>query len=539
MKILQRNLYPILLVLFLVWMAIGVFPLYCYETDSMHVLTSCGIVVNQGIQFPPLLHYEYDMQPLTYFVVVIVAKIASFLTVEHVYCLLAWISAIAFILGSLDFVNKVYRPSNKLHLLLALALLPEMYAVGMYPNSAIPAAASFVWALCFIWNRKYIPGLLLMVIAPLFRVDVVIVYPALLPLFWLRGESFKKSFLFSAAFALSIIALLTLCFWLLHANPLKSIGGYQSWSAIVSRHEVILAILGYYSIVYLILLPLGVCFAVRNQVFKHLFLCLLPICLLHFVYRSMGCASKHYLYISPFVILLGTIAIEGISRRSRLVKSVALVALIFVSCFSVARINRQDLSLNYRLPVRYAFKEIRRGDFKWSFGLGAGQHVATKDEHMLGTGNLLYPFYIHYFKKEMLQQMEAQLDYLQAQKGACTLYAIDNYTDDIALPLYLIEEGFQVGCIDKNRKINKDIRDYYLTKGNRGIHIVIIPEEQGVVITPNILRWIFIENRQSQSPAYVMAGTYETAALYDEIVKTNPKLKKVATGLYQLVLDER
>ena len=36
-----------------------------------------------------------------------------------------------------------------------------------------------------------------------------------------------------------------------------------------------------------------------------------------------------------------------------------------------------------------------------------------------------------------------------------------------------------------------------------------------------------------------MAGTYETAALYDEIVKTNPKLKKVATGLYQLVLDER
>ena len=54
-----------------------------------------------------------------------------------------------------------------------------------------------------------------------------------------------------------------------------------------------------------------------------------------------------------------------------------------------------------------------------------------------------------------------------------------------------------------------------------------------------MLRRIVIENRQSQSPAYVMAGTYETAALYDEIVKTNPQLKKVATGLYQLVLDER
>ena len=138
----------------------------------------------------------------------------------------------------------------------------------------------------------------------------------------------------------------------------------------------------------------------------------------------------------------------------------------------------------------------------------------------------------------MLQQMEAQLDYLQAQKEACTLYAINNYSDDIALPLYLIEEGFQVGCIDRNRKINKGIRDYYLTKGNRGIHVVIIPEEQGGTITPNILRRIVIENKQNQSPAYVMAGTYETAALYDEIVKTNPKLKKVAAGLYQLVPGE-
>ena len=107
------------------------------------------------------------------------------------------------------------------------------------------------------------------------------------------------------------------------------------------------------------------------------------------------------------------------------------------------------------------------------------------------------------------------------------------------MPLYLIEEGFQVGCIDRNRKINKGIRDYYLTKGNRGIHVVIIPEEQGGKITPNILRRIVIKNKQSQSPAYVMAGAYETAALYDEIVEKNPKFKKVATGLYQLVDDGR
>ena len=54
-----------------------------------------------------------------------------------------------------------------------------------------------------------------------------------------------------------------------------------------------------------------------------------------------------------------------------------------------------------------------------------------------------------------------------------------------------------------------------------------------------MLRRIVIENKQSHTPVYITAGTYETAPIYDEIVTTNPQLKKVATGLYQLVLDER
>lgn len=54
-----------------------------------------------------------------------------------------------------------------------------------------------------------------------------------------------------------------------------------------------------------------------------------------------------------------------------------------------------------------------------------------------------------------------------------------------------------------------------------------------------MLRSIFFENKQSHTPVYITAGTYETAALYDEIVKTNPRLRKEAAGLYQLVFDER
>ena len=524
MKFLQQNRFSLLLMIFLVWMAIGIFPLYCYETDSMHVLAGCGIMVNQGITFPPLWTYEYSMQPLISLVVTVVGKTIPLLTVEHIYCLLIWIASVIFILGCLDFVNKVYHPRNKLYLLLALVLLPEMYAVGMYPNSAIPAAALFVWALCCIWDERYIVGLLLMVIAPLFRVDVLIVYPALLPLLWLRGKSFKQSLFLSIGAAVLIIVLLIFGFWLLNANPLDSFIGYQKWNVEIKRGAVMIAILGYYSITYLILLPLGIVIAVRRNLFKQLFLCLLPIVLLHFVYRSMGCAAKHYLYMSPFVILLGTIAIEYISQRGRTIKLTAFVLLIIISCCSIAKINVKDTSLHYRLPVRFVIKEFRRDNFLWSFGIGAGQHVATYDEHMLGTGYLLYPFYIHYFKQKQQQQTKDALDYLQTKNSSCTLYAVNNYTDDIALPLYLIEEGYRFSIV--TQKENGGVRDFYLTKGNRRIHVILISEAERTALIKNY--------KQSKFPVYFTTGIREFALIYQNIAKTNPKLRKVTDGLYQL-----
>ncbi len=37
-KFVSRNSYPIVLVLFFIWICIGIFPLTCYESDSMHVI---------------------------------------------------------------------------------------------------------------------------------------------------------------------------------------------------------------------------------------------------------------------------------------------------------------------------------------------------------------------------------------------------------------------------------------------------------------------------------------------------------------------
>ena len=43
-KFVSRNSYPIVLVLFFIWICIGIFPLTCYESDSMHVIAGCNIM---------------------------------------------------------------------------------------------------------------------------------------------------------------------------------------------------------------------------------------------------------------------------------------------------------------------------------------------------------------------------------------------------------------------------------------------------------------------------------------------------------------
>jgi len=107
-------------------------------------------------------------------------------------------------------------------------------------------------------------------------------------------------------------------------------------------------------------------------------------------------------------------------------------------------------------------------------------------------------------------------------KGWETL--VNNYTDDIALPLYLIEEGYRFSIV--TQKENGGVRDFYLTKGNRRIHVILISEAERTALIKNY--------KQSKFPVYFTTGIREFALIYQNIAKTNPKLRKVTDGLYQL-----
>lgn len=292
-------------------------------------------------------------------------------------------------------------------------LLPEMYAIAMYPNSAIPAAACFIWALVSIIRNKHWAAILLMCIAPLFRLDVVIAYPAIFPLLIFVGRSWKKGFVISAIYCVIIVTIGLLLYHLCRADVFSAFGGYEKWNNEIGLVDVAKAIFGFYSITYFVLLPIGIILMIRKQIWKELFLVLLPIILSHFVYRSMGCAAKHYLYIAPFVIITGVRAltwIYNVAQRKILLKwiaSLSVVSILIIS-FRVASVERAWMHNDeaYKRTLITSFFSTNVSTHNLSLGLGIGQFLETADEMMFTSGQLFYSWYIHLYKKEMITSRE-------------------------------------------------------------------------------------------------------------------------------------
>lgn len=403
------------------------FPLVSYETDSQELILGCDIMYAEGWSLPPAYSYEYRMQPLTIVLVVALRHLVPMLTCEQVYCLLSAFSAFLFLVGCIAFARRI-TGGSRVRILVAAMLLPEMYAIAMYPNSAIHAAACMVWAFVALADGgqtacrkawKFHP-LLLLCIAPLFRVDVVAVYPAILPLFLFLGHSVKKSIALSAAYGVLAVGVSLTAFWLLRADVLSSIGAYDEWNGRISKGQVLRAVFGFYSLAYLVLLPVGVYRLWRKRLFKILLLVLLPVLSVHFVYRSMGCASKHFLYIAPFVIIAGVYglsALQAFVSRGRVLRwaaAVAVAAFLFVSV-RVDPSSRpwfaRDTMYTAGIVMPLCSATLSSGTL--SVAIGAGQYVPTEDEYMLATGHFFYPWYIHEHKeylKRCAEENNAALD---------------------------------------------------------------------------------------------------------------------------------
>ena len=314
-KFVSRNSYPIVLVLFFIWICIGIFPLTCYESDSMHVIAGCNIMYNQGLTFPPVYSYLYEMQPLVTYTVVGFKYIFPFLTCEQIYCLLSAICGALFIVESVNFVYRI-TSFRKIFILLSLFLIPESFAISMYPNSAIFAAVFFVCALNRLLDGKFYVAMVLMVIAPLYRIDILIVYPVVFFIFLFQRKSVKESITRSVFLAVLILLFVTIGYWGLRANPLTALTGYNGMNETHSfASQVKFAVFTFYTILNFVFVPMGLVVLFREKKFGIIGIALIPIILIHFMFRYTGCAPKHYLYLIPFVSLISVYAMRWIYER--------------------------------------------------------------------------------------------------------------------------------------------------------------------------------------------------------------------------------
>ena len=168
----RRHPYPVLLTLFVLWTCIGVFPLQCYEPDGQEITLGCDILYREGWTLPPVYSYEYRMQPLTTILVVSLKYLLPFLSCEQIYSIITALFSLAFLLGCISFAKHVTKESKTV-ILVAAMLLPEMYAIAVYANTAIPSAALLIWAYMLIGRQRYWQSVLLLVVALLFRLDAV------------------------------------------------------------------------------------------------------------------------------------------------------------------------------------------------------------------------------------------------------------------------------------------------------------------------------------------------------------------------------
>lgn len=405
-----KGTYIALVALLFAWMSVGMFPLMCYESDSMHSIAGCAVLYNQGMKFPPDYAYFFDMQPLIVYSVALLRRVFGFFSCEQIFCLLTSLSCFAAVAGTLRLCRLMSGTGGVL-VLLALFFFPESYACGMYPNSSTPAFALYVWALCLLACGRKLPAAALLSVAPLFRIDIVIVYPAILPLLMLRGLSFRRAFALSAVYALVVVTVVAAACAALGADPIgNTLNTYSEFSSGGQyAKQTVVAIATFYTPVNMILVPVGVLALWRRRSFKLLATCLLPMLLLHFMFRRTGCAGKHWLYILPFAVCLASVgwqAVGSLRHTCRPLFAAVVGLTVFYLFFgirfslpgSMAKISKSFITLDSSDGPFLPLAAESATPLRLRVGLGTGQLIPTADECMLLTGNALYPVFIHNYK---------------------------------------------------------------------------------------------------------------------------------------------
>lgn len=222
-----------------------------------------------------------------------------------------------------------------------------------------------------------------------------------------QRKSVKESITRSVFLAVLILLFVTIGYWGLRANPLTALTGYNGMNETHSfASQVKFAVFTFYTILNFVFVPMGLVVLFREKKFGIMGIALIPIILIHFMFRYTGCAPKHYLYLIPFVSLISVYAMRWIYERvkGKPVLKYGIVSIVVLFLCLGIRIDFPDSpwrnvpDSDAKLGPYVQFCRENYTKYHVTIGVGAGQLIPTLDEYMLLSGNLFYPFYIHEYK---------------------------------------------------------------------------------------------------------------------------------------------
>lgn len=397
--------------IFVIWQLWGIFPLTSYEGDAISISAGCEYTYLNGWDSLGQKGYGYWMQPLIYVLILLCKNIVPALSCETIYCGLSAIAGIVFQILVLKFAYGFCKDFGYKLLLLSLVLIPESYALAMYPNSTVFCACFFTGGLCLLQSRRILLAFILLIVAPFFRLDVLILYPLIPFLLVFEGMSIRRSGLLSVLLAVMVAPTTLLGFRMLGADIFRTITEYAKWTEIITVKKNLLAILGFYGIISCVLIPIGWLICICHKNLKVIVICTLAIILVHGFNFKFGNASKHFALLLPFVVILAAYGLKLLLQsKHRIISLITAVAifLVFTVGVRIAGHSRSftQSKLNDYAPVlaRYDFT---KDDIQLNFVIGGGQAFTTSDEVILSSGWFFYPGLIHNIKKMNIERNNA------------------------------------------------------------------------------------------------------------------------------------
>lgn len=429
----KETILNILLILSAIWMLIGCFPLVCYESDSTNVIAGCEFM-STYFSLPPVLSYCWGIQPLTILSVFFFKKILFFLSCEQIYCGATIILTFLCIYLISLIVNFFTKRNIKIIALSLILFFPESYSILSYPNSAIFAFFFFLLPLyMFLKDKNKLIIILLLGIAPLFRADILMMYPILLLIAYIKKRKISKAVIITTIFAVTTISIYVISNLLLKANPLLKLSQKEDIASEVTKNILLKTTfemsLTYFQITTFILIILGIYSIIKRKKWFLLSLSVIPVLINYFVYfdHVLYC-GKYFLYMLPFIII---IVVEGLyyikEKKKYLLTLLCLLGIEFFIGTSFSTDSLPWFSTSYSIlnnkPKGYNIASINLNNkisipigklknLKANISIGPGQVIGTADELMLINGHFFSPFYYHLRKSIILKEREKALQYI-------------------------------------------------------------------------------------------------------------------------------